>query len=224
MKKLIAAGYPMQAMMALVISISFLLFNACHPGKNTDPKSEYIPNLIQQALHTTDPVQRKALLDSASVMSKAILETHSNEVEAYLNYAACTYHLHQYVQSVETYRHALQLFPDNVKVIDGLQHALQTYGSYLGGKTDVEGGISILEEAWNTKPDVNIASNLANYYHALGEHEKTIEWYQKAITLAPKDAQLQYRLAKSYQEAGDDSNAKEAYQKAKDLDPNLGPL
>ncbi|MEP6646491.1 MAG: tetratricopeptide repeat protein [Saprospiraceae bacterium] len=180
--------------------------------------------LLTEALKATDQKVRISLLSEALIHLKAAIQFHPTYYDAHLAYGACTYYLGQYKESVEAYRRAVQLFPDDIKSKTGLNYALVAYGNYLVTKNDIEAGVSVLQEAWNIKTDVSIATNLANYYHGLGNSAKEIEWYEKAILLAPGDAQLNFKLAKAYRGSGNNTAAEKAFMKAKELDPGIGEL
>jgi tetratricopeptide (TPR) repeat protein len=236
-KRNVQYALPFFGMIALVFSIMTIRRNPAWKDNETlfrtdvnySTKSMKLRNdlgtiLLTKALNTTDQAERKSLLEQSLIQLKTAIELNHTYYDAYLAYGACTYYLNQYKESVEAYRTASQLFPDDAQSKTGLVYALQAYGSFLGGKTDVESGIAVLEEAYAIKQDATIAMNIANFYHGLGQLKKVVEWYEKAVALSPKDAQLQFKLAEAYKEYGDKTKAAEVYHKAKELDPTLPPL
>jgi Tfp pilus assembly protein PilF len=195
-----------------------------YSSKSIKLQNDLGTTLLTKALQEKNATDRKVLLEEAYSHLKLAIDLHKTYYDAYLAFGACAYYLEHYKESVDAYRVATQLSPSDPKSKTGLAYALEAYGFFLGNKTYLVAGVSALEEAWQLRPDVSTAKNLANYYRELKQYSKAAEWLEKAVALEPQDAKLHYDLAKAYLAAGNEKAAKLAYEKAKLLKPDIGPL
>ncbi len=180
--------------------------------------------LLTRALQSQDPTARKKLLEEASGHLQFAVEGHKTYYDAYLAYGATSFYLQQYERSVNAYRTASALHPQDPMAKTGLLYALQGFGVDTGTKGDPMKAITIFTEAWKLQPDTTSAIELYKYYAVLKQSSQSLNWLQQAASLVPNDAQMKYRLAKAFYEAGNQVVADSVYQEAKKLDASLPGL
>ncbi|MEO6130661.1 MAG: tetratricopeptide repeat protein [Saprospiraceae bacterium] len=182
--------------MLLIVGGIFIYFQILCSPPDSNKKLTPGESLLNKARESTDQAEQKKLLEEAAVYLKTSMEALPNSFDLYKAYGNCTYLQHRYKECVDAYRVASQLKPDDANARKGLYNALKRYSNDLLAKNDIEAGISILAEAWQIQPAAELASAIANGYEGLGEKQKALEWYKKAIALSPDDAALKEKMAK----------------------------
>lgn len=123
-----------------------------------------------------------------------------------------------YQSAVNALRHAVALSPDAAVSHWYLGLALARFG-------DIEEGLSEINQAiemgYNYSGRLSDIEKLLKIYIEIGNYEKIIELYKKAIELKPKDAQLYASLAAAYEKNKEIDKAIETARKIGEIDPEL---
>lgn len=162
----------------------------------TSPNSAKLRNLLgtailSKALNTSDPSERLALLRQAETHLETAVELHPAYFDAFLAYGACVFYLQKYDLSIQSYRAATRMNPQDPKAKLGLAYALR-YGGDHAAQTgeDPAKAVNYLTEAWQLNPDTAIATHLAQQYLLLKQPRESVMWLEQALSLAPNDPRL----------------------------------
>jgi tetratricopeptide (TPR) repeat protein len=136
--------------------------------------------LLEKALSTADSIEQASLFREAFQHLVKAAELHPTYYDAYLAKGACAYYIQEYSQSVNAYRMARQLYPEDHKPKTGLWYALQAEGTMEWNKGSTIKAITLLTEAWYIQPDAAIAKQVSRYYRALDQQDKAIEWADRS--------------------------------------------
>lgn len=153
--------------------------------------------LLTKSLQSADQAEREKLLNEAATHLKFAIDNHPTYYDAYLAYGANAFYLKEYDESVKAYRRAYVLNPHDAMAKTGLLYALQGNGINLGQTGHPDQAIIPLTEAWLLQPDTTSAIELSNYYFILNKDEEAVQWLEKAVELAPENADLKQRLLRA---------------------------
>ena len=154
-----------------------------HSPNSAKCQNDLGTNILDNALKKTDATERSTLLAEAYPHLVRATTLQPTYYDAYLASGACAYYLQQYDRSVDAYRTALKLYPEDAKSRTGLLFALQAYGRDQWSKHDTLVSLAALTEAWNMQPDTAVAADLSRYYEFLGQPDKAREWREKVLLL-----------------------------------------
>lgn len=174
--------------------------------------------LLDQALQTPDTARRRLLLTESETHLKRAVELHPSYYDAFLAYGACVFYLQKFDASIDAYRQANRMSPQDAKNRIGLAYALRYGGDYYAAaKKDPDTAIRYLAEAWQLQPDTAIAVHLAANYQQSGRMQEAADWLAKAAAMAPNDPALLRALSKACQAAGRHADAETAARRAAEL-------
>ena len=111
-----------------------------------------------------------------------------------------------YQKAVEHYEVLLKMQPDNVVLLNNLAFA---YHQLKDGRA-----LAMAERAYKLQPeDPVIADTLGSMLVEQGNTKRGLELLQKAVTAAPKAAEIRYHLAQAHVKAGDRAKARQELEK-----------
>lgn len=118
----------------------------------------------------------------------------------------------KYADAIPHFRNALQLLPDDERVLNGLAIALMKLGKY----TEAEEHLRKLNRLY---PDNSVyMTNMGNLYFRTGRIDKAIEQYNKVLKKDPNYYNALNNLARCYMEKGDYEKARKLLEKAIKID------
>ncbi|MBK8555427.1 MAG: glycosyltransferase family 39 protein [Lewinellaceae bacterium] len=182
------------------------------------------------------PERDKMFRESMQYADKA-LSIYPNYKEAMLIRAGSQIFLNEYEGSLRDYRRAIQIAPEDKKIPGYLALALREAGQFYGEKKgDLATAMKYLNESWQlnaldpaTARLLGVACGFqgggamqrGQVAEAASLNQQALEWFKKAVALAPNDASLQYDLGTAYYIVGDKTNGEACHNKAFELDPEL---
>ncbi len=167
--------------------------------------------------------------DSAALYYQRAIQQNPNMAAAYANLGAVYQAQGKDVESLQAFKKAQELNPDNEKVKELAQSAQEGLGYkyyqaavqlHQEGKT--QEAIEQYLKALEILPDnAEIHANLAISYQANSTLDKAIHHYQKAMALDSKSAEYHYYLGTAFHQQNQLGKALQEYKKAVELDPDL---
>lgn len=121
------------------------------------------------------------------------------------------------------YKNALKYF--DAAAASGLNKNndfLENYGFAKIYNGDVEAGISSLETVLNKKPNnTELLKNIADAMYATKSYDAAIVYFEKLLTLNPKDASSLFMAGMTFQKMGQKQKGEKICDKAIQMDPSL---
>lgn len=111
--------------------------------------------------------------------------------------------LKNYEESVKAYANALELRPNDYYDLIFIAYSLEELHRY-------EDAIVMREKALTVPTDISDFEQLANDYIKIGEYQKAIDTYNRALVIDPRDASMWGHIGETYEMMGE-------YQKAIDI-------
>ena len=206
-----------------------------------------IANLHQQAEAT---LANKQFQETIS-LCRQILQDQPNFAPAYQTLGKAWYAVGELEPAADTYKQALNLEPNNAQAWANLgsiyaqqqqwQDALQCYQKATQLKPDLAGAyrniarvwerlnqpekaLKARERAYSLEPDQVTPQQrleLGDEFSKLGQIEKAIASYQRAVEASPQWAAAYQRLGNALAKAGRDTEAKATLNKAQAYDPQM---
>ena len=164
-------------------------------------------------------LHKNGKIDNAIYMYNEAIKVNSKDPEMYVNMALAQAQGNNFDEAITTLKSAQTKFPKNTTISDTVKNIALM-------KTDNQ--LNLASEAYNNK-DYNTAINhylsvtpatadsmvgVATSYQELGDNQKAIEYYKKALELKPVDSDIAYYIACLYGENEDYQSAKDYLQKA----------
>lgn len=164
-------------------------------------------------------LHKNGKIDNAIYMYNAAIKVDNKNPEIYVNLALAQAQAKNYDGALNTLNSAQTKFPKNTTIAD-------TSKNISAMKTDET--LNKAADAYNNKDYQTAINNylaispattdsmrgVASAYYEMGNLDKAIEYYQKALELKPIDSDLAYYIARLYGEKEDYTNAKPYLQKA----------
>lgn len=164
-------------------------------------------------------LHKNGKIDNAIYMYNAAIKADNKNPEIYVNLALAQAQAKNYDGALNTLNSAQTKFPKNTTIAD-------TSKNISAMKTDET--LNKAADAYNNKDYQTAINNylaispattdsmrgVASAYYEMGNLDKAIEYYQKALELKPIDSDLAYYIARLYGEKEDYTNAKPYLQKA----------
>ena len=124
----------------------------------------------------------------------------------------------RYREAIEAYEKALELVPDEMEAYLGLARAHEALEEWDQVRAQLETAQEIDPE------DATVLRQLGRLQCMFGANEECVETLEKAVRLAPDDAQVHFWLALAYQQSSQDGfdQALDHYGEALRLEPDLG--
>jgi serine/threonine protein kinase/Tfp pilus assembly protein PilF len=134
---------------------------------------------------------------------------------AYNNLAVAQFHLHQFKQSVQSYKVALSLEDTDYQTWGDLG-ASQYYGGDIAAAADsYHKALSIAEQQLKVNPhDAEILGDLASYHAMLGNREQSLKYLDRSLELGHGDKELLLNAAVVYNQLHETGPALEWLGKA----------
>ena len=119
----------------------------------------------------------------------------------------------------ESFRKALQLYPDQPQVLNYLGY------SYVDQNKNLDEALGMIRKAVELRPDDGyIVDSLGWAYYRLGKFEDSVNELERAIKLRPEDATINDHLGDAYWRVGRKLEARFQWQHAIDGKPEAGEL
>lgn len=179
--------------------------------------------LFDLATQEKDTEKQQVLCQQAIPHLDQALKIYPNYKDAYISRGGAHFVLREFPQAIADYRSAVQLAPDDPKLKTYLALALRDGGRYYGEqKNDIPSAFRSFEESWKLNPTDPETARLLGVANGMqGKHAEAIEWFTKAVDLAPKDAGFLWDLGLAYSASGNLAKGEECRRKALEMDPEI---
>ena len=180
--------------------------------------------LVETFKNEKDANLKTKKLNEAVEHLKEAIRIHPNYKNAFLILGNAYNYLHQYEPSIAAYHNALRIDPGYEQANKNLGITYREAGKYYGEqKNDINNAIKNLNEAYKILGDTDTETIrlLGVAYGMSGNTQKAISYFQKLVTLQPKNAGAFWNLANAYRFAGNFEKENEFRQKAKQINPNI---
>ncbi len=125
------------------------------------------------------------------------------------------------VKAKQTFEFVLSISPEYGIAHEGIAKILQDEGKNEESLSHYLIALKASEALISSQKRVVIYNNMAALYQAKGDHEKEIEYYNKAVALDPSFPYAYYNLGAAYTDIGQPAKAIDAYRKGIELLPSL---
>lgn len=164
-------------------------------------------------------------LSDSIAMYKEVINLSPTNPEVYVNLAIAQGEEKNYDGAMATLNIANSKFPNNSQVTDTIKsinaqstdEKLSVAANYFNNK-DFQNAIN--EYLKVTPPTSDTMLGVASAYQNMGDNDKAIEYYKKALDLAPTNSDIAYYIAALYTEKEDFDNANIYIQKSLTLNKN----
>ncbi|MFN0214977.1 MAG: tetratricopeptide repeat protein [Saprospiraceae bacterium] len=179
--------------------------------------------LFDRATKEKDAEKQRVLCMQAMPHLDQAIKIYPNYKDAYISRGGAHYVLREFPEAIADYRRAVQLAPDDPKLVTYLALALRDGGKYYGEqKGDIANAFKSFEESWKLNPkDPETARLMGVGYGISGRHAEAIEWFTKAVEAAPKEAGFLWDLGLAYSASGNAAKGEELRRKAMEIDPTI---
>ncbi|MBT8230916.1 MAG: tetratricopeptide repeat protein [Bacteroidia bacterium] len=166
------------------------------------------------------PEKTKLLNEAISHLTRAI-EIHPTYRNAYLLLGNTHYYAKRYHEAIATYDKCLEISPGYREVMNNFPIILREGGKEMGKIQDFNTAELWLNRAFQMNPqDFETLRLLGITYGIKGQHQKAIEFFEKAIGVNPGEAVVYASMGTAYLNLGDREKSNFYFQKAKEIDPN----
>ena len=179
--------------------------------------------LFDRAAQEKNEVRRGELCNQAiSHLNKAI-ELYPNYGDAYVSRGGAHYYLKLYDNAIADYRRAVELAADNPRWKTYLALALRDGGRFQGEQRgNLPLAAQYLQESWQLNPTDAETARLIGVSHGVsGDNAGAIQWFTKAVELAPDVPLYVFDLGQAYSASGDLVKGEQLRQQALAKDPTL---
>lgn len=179
--------------------------------------------LFDRATKEKNTEKQQVLCQQAIPHLNQALKIYPNYKDAYISRGGAHFVLREFPEAIADYRRAVQLASDDPKLKTYLAMALRDGGRYYGEeKSDIPTAFKYFEESWQLNPKDPETARLMGVAHGMrGRHAEAIEWFTKAVEVAPKDAGYIWDLGLAYYASGNAAKWDELRQKALSIDPGI---
>ena len=178
---------------------------------------------FEKAQKETDKAKQAKLFEEAFNYANQALTIYPNYKDALLTRGGAQFYLKNYDGAVADYRTAAQLASDDPKMRTYLALALREGGKYFGEqKGDLAKALQMLGESWQINPQDGETARLLGVANGVQNKKvEALEWFKKAVELAPDNASYLFDLGTAYYLTGDAVKGEEYRQKAVQLNPEV---
>jgi len=179
--------------------------------------------LTTEAFKEKDESKKREMLSEAiGYLDKAVV-VHPTYKNAYLIAGNANYYLKDYDKAVASYEKALALDDEFGDAKKNLAITLRDAGRQAG---EVENNLAkaeaLLTRSYNIFPDDTETLRLLGVANGIkGNHQGAISFFEKVVTLDPKNASGYLNLGNAYKNAGDMINGENYIQQAIAIDPEV---
>ena len=179
--------------------------------------------LFEKAQKEKDTAKQQDMFRQSFNYANQALKIYPNYKDALLTRAGSQFYLKNFDGSVADYRAAAQLAAGDPKPRNYLALALREGGKYYGEqKGDLVKAMKFLAEAWQINPkDAETARLLGVANGVQNKHAEALQWFSKAVELAPDNASYLFDLGTAYFLTGDPVKGEACRRKAVELDPKV---
>jgi protein O-GlcNAc transferase len=124
---------------------------------------------------------------------------------------------HKYVEAIDTYNHALELFPQFTEGYINRANGKRSLGKLKGALADYNKAIKL------DPNHVEALSNRGGLFQKLGQYAEAIEDYENALKLNNQLIDARFNLGNTLMEQGRFIEAIEHFKKAIEIDPKYSP-
>ena len=151
-------------------------------------------------------------LEAIRIFEKSLQGNSTTRAWTYAALGSCYFQLQRFPESIEAYREAIRLKPDNSEWQYSLALSLK---DGLRGQEALEIDIQLLKKF----PDDPAIWRQKGFTEAiLGRYEEGIKSMEKSLELEPRQGKLWAALIDTYRHAGRDQDVKSAYEKLRGID------
>jgi len=179
--------------------------------------------LFEKSQKEKDEAKRLDMLRRSFDYANQALKIYPNYKDALITRAGCQYFLKNYDGAVADYRVAAQIASNDPKPRTYLAIALREAGKYYGEqKGDLATAMTHLNESWQIAPDDPETARLLGVANGVqGKNAEALEWFKKAVELAPDNASYLFDLGTAYFIAGDKVRGEAYRQTAITINPDV---
>lgn len=179
--------------------------------------------LFDRATKEKNAEKQQVLCQQAIPHLDQALKIYPNYKDAYISRGGAHFVLREFPAAIADYRRAVQLAPDDPKLKTYLAMALRDGGRYYGEeKSDIPNAFKCFEESWQLNPKDPETARLIGVANGIqGNHAQAIEWFTKAVAVAPKDAGYIWDLGLAYYASGNVAKWDELRAQAISIDPGI---
>lgn len=151
-------------------------------------------------------------LDAIQAFEKSLQGNSTTKAWAYAALGNCYFQLQRFPESIQAYREAVRLEPDNINWQYDLALSLK---DGFRGQEALEIDIQLLKKF----PDDPAIWRQKGFTEAiLGRYQEGIKSMEKSLELEPRQGKLWAALIDTYRHAGRDKDVKSAYEKLRGID------
>lgn len=159
--------------------------------------------------------------ERASAELKDYLDKNPNSVQAWEALAWSQYQCFHYEEALASINHALDINPTRTKGQNIRGCILAEYGISEGNRSSLREAYKIFKKLSTSGRECSwtIYYNLGNTLTALGNHQKAIKKYKKALEIEPEDARIWKNLGSTYHYLGDHDAEMTCLDRALEINP-----
>ncbi|HJX70811.1 MAG TPA: tetratricopeptide repeat protein [Bacteroidales bacterium] len=202
--------------------------------------------IYEASLSVTDLPGKEQMLRKASAYLRRAVSIHDKYVDAWQLLGNVSYEEGNYEQALDCYLKVFEINPNDTKTWQNVEVVLNKYDSidkkiliceqllqidssrysinYILGnlygkhKNDLPGAIKYLSKAYHINPQsFEVCKDLGVAWGLSGEFNQSVEWFRRALTLNPDDADTYINLGITYHHLGDVKKFNQYIKKGEEL-------
>ncbi|AEF99124.1 serine protease [Methylomonas methanica] len=151
-------------------------------------------------------------LDATQAFEKSLQGNPTSKASVYAALGSSYFQLQRFPESIQAYREAVRLEPNNPEWLYGLALSLK---DGFRGREALEIDAQLLKKFPN---DAAVWRQKGFTEAILGRHQEGIKSMEKSLELDPKQGKLWVALIETYRQAGRDKDATSAYERLRGID------
>jgi Flp pilus assembly protein TadD len=179
--------------------------------------------LFEKASKETNEIRRSDLCNQAIPHLNRAIQIYPNYSDAYVSRGGAHYYLKEYDEAIADYRRAVELASNDPRWKTYLALSLRDGGRFQGEQRgNLAAAAQYLKESWQLNPADAETARLIGVSHGMqGDNAGAIQWFTKAVELAPDVPIYQFDLGQAYSASGDLAKGEQLRQQALAKDPTL---
>ena len=170
------------------------------------------PNDPEANFNIAETLAKQGKPDEAALWYDKVLKLNPGDAHTYVSLAAAKIQQDKFDEAISLCREGLNYNPKNPQLHSNLGLAFLKMGK-------IDEALTELETAVKLGGDAMAYNNLALAVSAKGDYDAALEYYRRAISLEPKNAESYYNLANLYMILNKPEKAVEEYKKAIQINP-----